>query len=148
MKAAYVLAAQLHWDLAPYGAETSRSPHFDPHECEVVCRTQSWPSPSVGSPSPKAGLARAWESMEHWRGSRAGDLARRPAGAEQAPLAAARELRHCPGAAPGDEAPLRGCLCQPAAGPRPQELRPLSRRSRPRGWPRGNGAVIQCEDLR
>ncbi len=125
MKAAYVLAAQLHWDLCTYEAEPGRSPHFDPHEYAVLCRTQPWPSPSVGSPSPKAGLALVWESVEHWRGSRAGDPARRPAGAEQAPLAEARELRRCLGAAPGDEAPLRECLCRPAVQPRLQELRPL-----------------------
>ena len=65
VKAAYLHAAQFHWDLGPYEAEPGRSPHSDPHEYAVVCRTQPWPSPSVGSPSPKAGLALVWESVEH-----------------------------------------------------------------------------------
>ena len=67
-----------------------------------------------------------WESMEHWRGLRAVDQALCPAGAQQAPLAEARELRRCLDEARGDEAPLHERLCRPALQPRFQELGPLS----------------------
>jgi hypothetical protein len=62
VRAAYSPAAQFHWDLASHEAEPGRSPHFDPHECEVVCRTQPWPSPSAGLPSPKAAIDE-WEDL-------------------------------------------------------------------------------------